>query len=248
MEDESMKFLFLVVVTCIITGSIIAVDAVRIVDDYGIVTSKKCQIMIKNNITSDCPTNEQLLELFPDTSPRQYVGDFKIIDNIVQREPMKVRIDNCWHFLNSLAWTQSKTVWIDPPGCMQPYMKMITIESNFNQYPIIGITQQVTNNTILMGNERYVNSGCTESIINAKDWIFLTGDTLRFLNHGCDPAFTSFDHIKKFTFEKSNQDIVTSNKYKLDEFFKNAKEKYKVSHIGSNDMNENKSVIEDEDE
>ena len=241
-----MKLLIIIVVFAVVL--IPAVDAQRIVDDYGITLSKKCQIMIKNNLTSDCPTYEQILELFPDTSPRQYVGDFKIINNIVQREPMISKIDNCWHFLNSLSWTQSKTVWIDPPGCMQPYMKMITIESNFNEYPIQGVTSQVTNNTIIMGNERHVNSGCTESIINAKDWIFLTGDTLRFMNHSCDPAFTSFDHLKKFYFEKSNQDISTSNKYKLDEFFKLAKEKYKVSYIGSNDVNENKAILEDEDE
>ncbi len=241
-----MKFLILLIAFAAVL--IPTADAVRIVDDYGITVSKKCLTMIKNNMTSDCPTYEQILELFPDTSPRQYIGDFKIIDNLVQREPMKLKIDNCWHFLNSLAWTQSKTVWIDPPGCMQPYMKMITIESNFNEYPIAGITSHMTNNTILMGNERYVNSGCTESIINAKNWLFLTGDMLRLMNHDCDPAFTSFDHIKKFYFEKSNQDIATSNKHKLDEFFKNAKEKYKVSHIGSNDVNENKSIIEDEDE
>ena len=241
-----MKLLIIIVVVAAVL--IPAVDAIRIVDDYGIVISKKCQIMIKNNLTSDCPTYEQILELFPDTSPKQYVGDFKIINNIVQREPIKSKIDNCWHFLSSLAWTESKTVWIDPPGCVQPYMKMITIESNFNEYPIDGVTSQVTNNTIIMGNERHVNSGCTEAIINAKNWVFLTGDTLRYINHGCDPAFTSFDHLKKFYFEKSNQDIATSNKYKLDEFFKAAKEKYKVSYIGSNDVNENKATLEDEDE
>lgn len=242
-----MKFiiLFLVVAAVLIP----TVDAVRIVDDYGITVSKKCQIMIKNNIPSDCPTYEQILELFPDTSPKNYIGDFKIIDDLVQREPMKLKIDNCWHFLNSLAWTQSKTLWIDPPGCMQPYMKMITIESNFNEYPLEkNLSTQMKNNTILMGTERYVNSGCSESIINAKDWIFLTGDTIRFMHHNCDPAFTSFNHIKKYTFEKSNQDISTSNKYKLDEFFKLAKEKYKVSYIGSDDVNENKATLEDEDE
>lgn len=242
-----MRLLILLLVFVAI--AIPTIDAVRIVDDYGVTVSKKCQIMIKNNLTSDCPTYEQILELFPDTSPKNYIGDFKIIDGLVQREPMKLKIDNCWHFLNSLAWTQSKTVWIDPPGCMQPFMKMITIESNFNEYPLDkNLSNIMTNNTILMGTERYVNSGCTESIINAADWPFLTGDTLNLMNHDCDPAFTTFDHIKKFYFEKSSQDIATSNKYKLDEFFKNAKEKYKVSYIGSNDVNHNKAILEDEDE
>lgn len=241
-----MKFLILLLLVPLF---VVSANAERIVDDYGITTSKKCQIMIKNNITSDCPTYEQILELFPDTSPRQYIGDFKIIDGLVQREPMNVKIDNCWHYLNSLSWTQSKTIWVDPPGCVQPFIKMITIESNFNEYPLDkNLSNQMSNYTILMGTERYVNSGCTESIINAADWPFLTGDTLQLMNHNCDPSFTSFDHIKKLYFEKSNQDISTSNKHKLDEFFKSAKEKYKVSYIGSNDVNDNKATLEDEDE
>lgn len=224
------------------------VYADRIVDDYGIELSKKCLVMIKNNITSDCPTYEQILELFPDTSPRHIMGDFEIKDGMVQRGNMQASINNCWHFVNAQAWTVSKTLWIDPPGCVRPFIKMITIESNFHEYPLEKITSQVTNNTIVMGNERYVNFGCTESIINAEQWIFLTGDTLNYLNHQCDPEFTSFDHIKKFYFEKSYQDIATSSKYKLDEFFKEAKNKYKESYIGSNEKFDNPAVITDEDQ
>lgn len=219
----------------------------RIVDDFGIIISQKCLIMNKNNIQSSCPTIEQIIELYPDTSPKNQIGDFVNINGQVQREPMPMRIDNCWNYLKGLELTSSKKIFVDPPGCMRPYLKMITIESNFNEYPLDKIISQVTNNTILMGNHRYVNYGCTESIIDAKDWIYLTGDTLNLMNHDCDPAFTTFDHIKKFTFEKSYQDIATSNKYKLDEYFKSAKEKYKISFIGTNEKFENRAVTEDED-
>lgn len=223
-------------------------EAARVVDDFGIAISQKCLIMNKNNVTSTCPTYEQILELYPDTSPKRQVGDFIIVNGQVQREPMPMRIDNCWNYLKGLEFSGSKRIFVDPPGCMRPYLKMITIESNFKEYPLDkNLSSQMTNNTIQMGNQRYVDFGCTDSIIDSKDWIYLAGDTLNLMNHNCDPKFTTFNHIKKFTFEKSYQNIATSNKYKLDEYFKSAKEKYKISYIGTNEKFENRAVTEDED-
>jgi len=239
----SLWYLLLIVLVVIVIPQ---ADA-RTVNDIGIVLSKKCVILIQNNINEHCPTNEQLLALFPDTSPRDQIGGFDYINGIFQREPIPTGIQLCRNYLHGL--TDEFRLWIDPPGCISPYLKLITIESNFNDYPIKSLSYDMTNNTITMGNQRYVNFGCTQSIINAGDWIFLTGDTIQYMNHNCNPAFTNFDSLKKYSFAKPYHDIATSSKYKQAEFVKAAIEKYsKQSYIGTNDQIENKSVTTDEDE
>lgn len=106
----------------------------------------------------------------------------------------------------------------------------------------------MSNYEIEFGKDRWINPNCTSATITAENWLYLTGDTLRYLQHKCDPQYTNFDHIVKHRFEKSYQDLATSGKYKLEQFIKESKEKYKVSYIGSNEIFDNKSVIEDEDE
>lgn len=188
--------------------------------DIGIDTSKKCKLMIENNLDTTCPTVEQILALFPDTSPKEQMGGFKIIDGMLQREPTKYGIESYSKYMRGLP--EKDRMWINPPGEVRPYLTMITIESNFVDYPIPQ-SYSMSNGTLSMGTKRYVNFGCTEIILNAKDWIFLTGDSIILAQNNCDPNFTNFDHIKKFYFEKSFQDITTSYKYKLDKWIAESK-------------------------
>jgi len=186
----------------------------------GIDTSKKCKTMLANNYTTSCPSIEEILTLFPDTSPQVQIGGFDYIDGIVNRSPSNYSIDSWPKYMRVLEDT--KGIWIDPPAGARPYLQMITIESNFDDFPIKG-SYTMSNNTISMGTQRHVNLGCNDVIISADHWIFLTGDTMIYLQNDCQPEFTNFDNIKKFYFEKSYQDITTSYKYKLEKWIAETK-------------------------
>lgn len=186
--------------------------------DIGIDISTKCKVMLKNNIDSNCPSLEQIMAVFPDTSPKHQVGGFEIIDGILQRGQPPYKIDNMASYFRSIG--MDDRIWIDPPAEIRNNIKMITIESNFVDYPVAGSFIK-ENNTIVRGTERYVDSGCKDAMINAGNWLFLLGDTINYIRSGC--TITHFDHIKKIYQEPSFQDITTSYKYKLDEWLKKAK-------------------------
>lgn len=209
--------------------------------DVGITLSKTCIIMIKNNMTTNCPTYEAILALFPDNTNQNISGKFVYKDGYLQRDTT--------NYINHFKFYtyQPVTTWVDPPGDILGRIATITIEPRLPEY-LIQASQKMVNNTITVGHSRYVNDLCYQSTITADDWIFLTGDTLNYMFHNCDPTFTTFDNLKSKYLGQSYQDMTTSNKYKLDEFVKLAKEKYKQSYIGSNEKNINRSVIEDEDE
>ncbi len=185
--------------------------------DIGINISSKCKIMLKNNLTTTCPTLDEILLLFADTSPRHQIGDFETIDGITQRGSPQYSIENINTYFRALG--PDKRTWIDPPSGITD-LKMITIESNFEDYPL-PISYKMENNTIIRGTERYVNSGCTKALINSGNWIFLLGDTIRYMQSEC--TITNFDHIKKTYYKPSYQDFTTTYKYTLEQWVKQAK-------------------------
>lgn len=209
--------------------------------DVGITLSKTCLAMIKNNLTTNCPTYEAILALFPDNTNQNISGKFVYKDGYFQRDTT--------NYINHFKFYtyQPVTTWVDPPGDILGRIATITIEPRLPEY-LVEQSQKMTNNTMTVGHSRYVDPLCYRSTITADDWVFLTGDTMNLMFHNCDKSFTTFNHLKSKHFEKSYQNLVTSSKYKLDEFVKIAKEKYKQSYIGTNEENINRSVIEDEDE
>ena len=76
--------------------------------DVGITLSKTCQSMIKNNFTTNCPTYEEILTLFPDTTNQQVSGEFQYIDGIYQRGPTDFKN----HF-NFYTYSDN-VVWVEP--------------------------------------------------------------------------------------------------------------------------------------
>ena len=209
--------------------------------DVGVTLSKTCITMIKNNMTTTCPTYEAILALFPDNTNQYISGEFVYKDGYLQRDNTQ--------FINHFKFYtyQPVTTWIDPPGDILGRIATITIEPKLPEY-LIEESQKLINNTMTVGHSRYMDEKCYRATISATDWIFLTGDTLNYMFHNCDKSFTSFNHIKSKYMGESYQNLVTSSKYKLDQFIKDAKEKYKVSYIGKNDIVNNKSVLLDEDE
>lgn len=210
---------------------------------YGISLSKTCLTMLQNNIETDCPTYDEILVLFPDTTNQDVVGKFQTIDGITQRGT-----SNVLHPERFYSYELNSMLWVDPHNEVRSKLIMVEINPSLPMYKIGGESLIMDDYSISFGRDRFVNFNCSEAKITAENWVFLTGDTLNYMKHNCDPAFTSFDSTVSLKFEKSYQNLVTSAKYKLEQFIADAKEKYKVSFIGSNESVDNRAVTTDENE
>lgn len=181
----------------------------------GIQLSTTCITMIKNNIKTNCPTYEEILLLFPDRTNRKMSGDFVVKDGFLQRDSTP--------YLNQIEYYRYETkepIFIDPPSGMLKHIKLIVIESSITEYKIVD--QTITNNTLLIGTGRSENSDCSEVRITAFDWQLLLGDTVYYVKHNCNKAFTNYDPIMKKTWNRTIHDITTSYKYQFDLWLKNA--------------------------
>lgn len=208
----------------VLTASTYALDyaeARKNIEDIGIVLSRNCITMIQNDIPTECPTYEEIMALHPDTSNHKVSGDFEFINGMLQRGKAPYNDHIGWYEF------EEKRIWIDPPGDIRDKIMIITIENNLGDYLIKGKSYHVTNQTITMGHERYVDAECYNASISADNWVFLLGDTIRYMDNRCNEEYTTFDHIKKVTLEKTFQDITTSYKYKLEKWIEESKKSCK---------------------
>jgi len=173
--------------------------------DYGIAISQTCYTMIKYNLTTPCPTYEAIMAVFPDSSNRLFSGDFIYKDNMLQRENPPIE----QHF-QVYRYDDSITLFIDPPGDIRDKINMITIESRLPEYKLRDIT--IVNYTHYLGTGRYVDS-CRNAVIDSNQWLFLLGDTLRFMQNKCQPEFTDYNSIKETYLNYTRHNIATSNKW-----------------------------------
>ena len=190
-------------------------------DSFGIQLSQSCMTMIKNNITSACPTYEEILAIFPDTSNQLASGSFGYSDNgVYERQPSMMKK----HY-EFYRYDDTKRMWVDPPSDVLFRMRIITIEPSLTQYKT---TQTTIDKQVLeIGHGRWNDLQCKGITMGAPDWIFLLGDTIQYFDHDCEPGYTNFDSTKDLYFKGQDYDLTTSYKYKLDRFIKDAKERCK---------------------
>ena len=182
---------------------------------YGIALSRTCLSMISNGIESDCPTYQEINTLFPDTTNPDIAGKFKLIEGIYQRDTPPVK--NPWRFY---YYSIEPVLWVDPPSDARSRLIMITIESSLPEYKIGDESNKMNDYNVSFQKDRWVDDKCKEAKVTAKTWVYLIGDTLNYLKHNCDKAFTSFDGTVKKEFVKSYQDISTSYKWFYDNWVK----------------------------
>jgi len=185
---------------------------------FGIRYDNTCKTMIKNNVTSDCPTYEDIITLFPDTSIQDVSGKFSYYNGIYQRGPTK--------FINSFEYYRfwdHPILFIDPPVETANRIKLIEIKANLDQYLLRGKTQSYnpTEHSLTLGTSRYIDS-CRLAYVDAANWIFLVGDTIFHMNNGCSADSTKFNSTITTRLGKITHDITTSYKYKLEQFQKAA--------------------------
>ncbi len=137
-----------------------------------------------------CPTYEDILAVFPDTSNQNWSGDFKYIDGIYQRDHQI----NQYHFEYYKSNNQYDVVWIDPPADIRKQIKMINIEVDLPAYKVLD-SDKMIDGKVTWGHTRYVDTGCREATIEAYSWIYLTGDTMRYMQNNCDEEYTNFNSI-----------------------------------------------------
>lgn len=205
------------------------------VQTIGINLSNTCIAMIKNNITSNCPSYESLMLLNWDTSKRQS-GEFAFENGYYHRQKPQVKND---HKLYSLY---DYNIIIDPSPAMMQHIKTITISSNLESYLLSSDMAKKDDGVRYIHKDRYVDS-CQRAIISAPTWQTTLSDTIQYLRGGC--TTTLLGTVDAITDEKTVQDISTSSKYKHDQWIKQIKESHKQLLINK-DNSTNKSVTEDE--
>ncbi len=184
--------------------------------DIGISISNTCYQMHKYKLSSICPTYQEIMVLFPDTSNQFISGEFIMKDNQWQRDRPRMESHYDWY-----AFQTDKThIFIDPDAALQSQLAMIHIESRLGQYPL---SLTVENNTRYMGEGRYIDS-CRHATIGSENWIFMVGDTIELLRNDCHPTFTMFNETKVIRKELVEHDIVTSAKWIHDKYLEWVKE------------------------
>lgn len=200
----------------------------------GISLSNSCITMLQNNIETDCPTYEQILAIHPDHSNKVISGDFEYVDGYLQRTQGMAKNNHFeyykYHntFIDSSLKTGNTSIltWVDPPGDIREKIRLITIEPSLPEYKINGISSEISHNgtnLIITGHNRWIADDCQSITISAEDWIFLLGDTIHMANHNCDEEYSSFNHIRELKLQKTEMDISTSYKYKLEKWIEESK-------------------------
>ena len=197
----------------------------------GVNLSKTCITSIKNNLTTTCPDYRILQELGFDTS-HKYSGKLEFSDGYWHRKQL-VKNDYMLYDLKN-----GYNILVDPSSSLSQRVKMITISNNFNQY-LLSEDMVKINNTRIIHKDRYVDK-CNEAIINSDTWLETLADTINYLRSGCKG--TLLNTVDTIHDNHTKQQIDTSNKWKHDKWLAEAKKKYKISYIGSQENGTNRSV------
>src|SRR3972149_287506 len=223
---KMIKIILILLGLALLAGYYIGdVDGAIDSNSFGIVLSQGCRTMIQNNITSDCPTYEMINTLFPDTSDQKIIGAFGYKDGMYQR--LSSNYKNSEGYYN---YGYENLMFIDPPVKLWNKLNIITIASSLDKYLLPkNASYNATNHSLTLGHGRYIDS-CRTAIIDSKEWIFLTGDTIQHLQNKCTPESTNYNALTTMYMKKVIHDITTSYKYQLAQFFKSAIEKCGTSY------------------
>lgn len=189
-------------------------------DNYGIVLDNTCKTMLKNNISSNCPTYEDIITLFPDTSNRKISGEFGYHNGVYQR--LSTNITNSFEYYR---FTNSSILFIDPPVDTRSRIHLIEIKANLAEYKLPGDgSYNKIDHSLTLGVGRYIDN-CRLAYVDAIPWIFLVGDTINHMSHGCSADSTTFISRITTQLNHTTHDIRDSYKYKLEQFQKEAIDK-----------------------
>ncbi len=173
---------------------------------FGITLDNTCKTMIKNNLTTACPTYE-FLNLFYNDLECGYQDKAACLDYYKQHKITDGYI-------------------LDPTAEVMNQIKLITIRANFVEYLLpdeAGFNN--TERSINYGLGRFVDS-CRLAYIDAGQWFGLLGDTIMYLDSKCTE--TSYTEGRSEILARTVHDISESYKWQLDEWIKESLEKCRM--------------------
>lgn len=186
--------------------------------NIGIVLSKLCITMIKNNFTSTCPTYEDLISL--DSSNTIVSGGFEVDDGYYHRVKSPMENNERWYDKDS-----QMRIFIDPPDTMANKIKIISLHPNFDTYLTSeGVTVADGKITRVVYHDRWVDNKCQNATVNTDKLHELLGDTIFYMRNNCDSKATSFIEKEIIVTNATEMDITTSQKYKDDKKLEYIKE------------------------
>lgn len=195
-------------------GPVIDITGLR--KNIGIKLSNTCIQMIKNNITSTCPTYEELEIL--DTSLKRISGEFGIKDNMYQR--IENSMIKTWNFYNQ--YDNELRLFIDPPSNLHDRIGIITISPNIDVYLSPQGNYKMGNYTVTQYHDRYIEE-CYNATINSNIWESLLPDTITYLRNNCDEKFTTFNNTKYITLPQTEYNILDSPSWHELQWFEESK-------------------------
>ena len=221
-------------------------NSTGLVKKIGITLSANCIKMLKNNITTSCPTYEELYYL--DSSIQNISGEFSFKDGFFQR--LKPNMINSWNWYD---FDNNLRIFVDPPSGMENKIKMIEIRPNFNTYIINGEKYQpqkyedknieVTSHTNktktitvkvetqkqgrILFHDRYVDDYCKNAMINSDKWLELLDDTIQHMRNNCDEGSTVFNNMEFIPATKTEFNMMESPSWQALQWFEEAQKKCK---------------------
>ena len=192
------------------------------VKNIGIKLSNSCIVMIQNNITTTCPTYEELYQL--DSSNQIISGTFGYEDNFFHRlEPTSQNNWRWYTFDNTLR------LFVDPSSQMQSRMKIIEIIPNFDVYIDTNKTKITKNQTQerIIYHDRYIDDYCKTSTINSDKWKIILPDTINHMRQNCTPGTTFFNGTEFIPIIQSEYNRLESPNWQALQWFEESKVKCK---------------------
>lgn len=184
------------------------------IDAIGISISKSC-------LLSDiCATYKKIHKL--DNAPPT-IGKLVEKDGTISRKYTTLNNNAEWlRFYNGV-------IVVDPPPNIIPRIKMIHIVPQLDVYIAPGQYKLTsynasnynattdaapTQNVRVSSHTRYVNDNCREATITAKDLKTVLIDTIKYMQHNCDPNHTKLKTTTDTITPKTKHDVSTSYKSK----------------------------------
>ena len=148
-------------------------------------------ISIFSSGCKNCPNIYELIEY--DTSDQEISGKFVVIDNsTVKTFPQKDE----WRSWYNYFYTNSTIVFVEPQAKDFVLFKAQVKNIKIVQFFQLDRSNAIINGTTTHTENRNVSNNCHDASISAtwsngtSAWRFLLEDTITYLAHNCDPAFT----------------------------------------------------------